>query len=73
MNKKYPTFDYSFCVSCGICAQACPVSCLTMTKKGRQRKYPNVFPELSSDGCTGCGICEKACPMEVVTIRKEEK
>lgn len=73
MNKKYPTFDYSFCVSCGICAQACPLSCLKMTRAGKQGKYPNVFPELGNNACTGCGLCAKACPMEVITLGEEEQ
>ena len=70
MSKKRPVFDITDCVSCGVCAEACPLSCLTMTKRGRQGKYKNVFPELTGEGCIGCGICEKSCPMDV--IRMEE-
>ena len=70
MMKKHPAFSYALCVSCGICAQHCPLSCLTMTREGRQGKYKNVFPELGGDGCTGCGLCEKSCPMDA--IRMEE-
>ena len=73
MSKKNLTFDYSLCVSCGICAQACPLSCLTMTKTGKQGKYRNVFPELGNTGCTGCGLCVNACPMGVITLRGEEQ
>ena len=67
---KRPVFDYVNCVSCGICAQACPVSALGMWKKGKSGKYRNVFPALAADACVGCGRCAKACPMEV--IRMEE-
>ena len=76
MNRKHPVFDYLNCVSCGICAQACPVSALGMKKEGKSGKYRNVFPELiddSADGrhaCIGCSLCARACPMEV--IRMEE-
>ena len=66
--KKHPAFDYTDCVSCGICAQACPMSCLTMTREGKQGKYKNVFPELTGEGCVGCGLCMKACPMEVIQM-----
>jgi NADH-quinone oxidoreductase subunit I len=72
MSKKHPAFDYSRCVSCGICAQACSISCLTMTRSGKQGKYRNVFPELCNDSCTGCGICAKACPMEIIAVREDE-
>ena len=67
---KRPAFDYVNCVSCGICAQACPVSALAMTREGKSGKYRNVFPELVTEGCIGCGLCAGACPMEV--IRMEE-
>ena len=70
MSKKHPAFDYRDCVSCGVCAQACPLSCLTMTRPGKQGKYKNVFPELVGEACIGCGLCEKSCPMDV--IRMEE-
>ena len=70
MRKKQPVFDYRLCVSCGICAQGCPVSALGMQKEGKSGKYRNVFPELVTDGCIGCGMCARSCPMEV--IRMEE-
>ena len=70
MMKKKPVFDYLNCVSCGICAQACPVSSLGMKKEGKSGKYHNVFPELVNGNCIGCGQCARSCPMEV--IRMEE-
>ena len=68
--KKRPVFDYVNCVSCGICAQACPVSALSMCREGKSGKYRNLFPELTGDSCIGCGQCANACPMGV--IRMEE-
>ena len=68
MKKKKPVFDYVNCVSCGICAQACPASALGMQREGKSGKYRNVFPELVSDGCIGCGGCARACPMEVIRM-----
>ena len=70
MNRKQPVFDYLNCVSCGICAQACPLSVLGMKKEGKSGKYRNVFPEPVKEGCIGCGLCAQACPMEA--IRMEE-
>ncbi len=66
MTRKKPVFDDRCCVSCGICAQACPVSALSMTRMGRSGRYPNVFPELLADACTGCGLCARSCPMDVI-------
>ena len=68
--KKRPKFDYLNCVSCGICAQACPVSALGMAKEGKSGKYRNVFPEPVNGKCIGCGLCAKACPMNAVEMKE---
>ncbi|MDD3919595.1 MAG: 4Fe-4S dicluster domain-containing protein [Eubacteriales bacterium] len=70
MAKKHPVFFYKNCVSCGICAQACPISCLAMTNVRKQGKYIKPCPELAEEGCIGCGMCEKACPMDVITMEE---
>lgn len=70
MNRKQPKFDYLRCVSCGICAQACPISVLGMKKEGKSGKYRNVFPELVKDSCIGCGQCAVSCPMDVITMEE---
>ena len=68
--KKQPVFDTLNCVSCRICAQACPVSALSMSREGKSGKYRNVFPELTGERCIGCGQCANSCPMGI--IRMEE-
>lgn len=73
MERKIPSFDYSDCLNCGMCAQACPVSCLSMTREGRQGKYRNVFPEMTGGGCIGCGMCAQACPMGCVIMKTPGK
>ena len=70
MKRLRPVFDTNDCVSCGICAQACPVSALAMRKEGKSGKYRNLFPELTGDGCIGCGLCAQACPMEVILMEE---
>ena len=71
MTKKHPVFSYLLCVSCGICAQVCPVSVLGMRREGKSGKYRNVFPELVEEGCLGCGQCARACPMEVIHMEED--
>ena len=73
MTKKQPVFDYLFCVSCGICAQACPVSVLGMCRKGKSGKYRNIFPELVLEGCIGCGQCARSCPMGIIRMEETEE
>ena len=71
MARKNPVFQYGHCVSCGICAQACPVSCLAMTNIRKQGKYKKPCPQMAEEGCTGCGICAKACPMDAIQMTEE--
>ena len=73
MIKQQPVFDYLNCVSCGICAQACPVSALEMKKEGKSGKYRNIFPELLPGVCIGCGQCAASCPMEVIRMEEVER
>ena len=69
---KKPVFDYTQCISCGMCVQECPFSCLSMTLSGKAGKYRNDFPELTGDGCVGCGRCASICPMDVITVKESE-
>ena len=71
MNQKYPAFEDKDCVSCGICVQSCPLSCLSMTRQGKQGKYKNLFPALNGEGCTGCGLCQRACPMACIHMEQQ--
>lgn len=68
MAKKHPEFFYRECVSCGICVQACPVSCLAMTLVRKQGKYRKPCPKMAEDGCIGCSMCQKACPMDAIIM-----
>lgn len=70
--KKNPVFNMNECINCGICVQACPLSCLELSYEGKQGKYKNVFPQLISDKCIGCGICESSCPMGCIEMREEK-
>ena len=45
------------CVSCGTCAEACPVEAITAGPD----KY-TIDPEK----CIECGSCESACPIEAI-------
>lgn len=42
------------CVSCGACAEACPVNAIS---EGED-KYV-----IDADACLSCGACEGACPV----------
>lgn len=42
------------CISCGACAGACPVGCITEGDS----KY-----EIDESACVDCGTCAGACPV----------
>lgn len=65
-----PVVDYSSCVACGICIEACPFSCLDLTHFEENALYNNALPELVHDNlCTGCGLCMKACPIDIINLK----
>ena len=66
--KKTPVFDHSLCVSCSICAQICPVSCIVLSEyAGKGDK--NLYPAVSGD-CLGCGTCQRSCPMDAISMKE---
>lgn len=46
------------CISCGTCADGCPVSCI---KEGADRY------EINPDECIECGACADACPVNAIS------
>lgn len=67
MAKKLPAFQYGECVSCSICVQACPISCIELTEN-HPDTFKNLYPEADHARCTGCGLCAKQCPMEAIAM-----
>ena len=42
------------CISCGACAGACPVGCISQG---------NEHYEINKEACIECGTCEGVCPV----------
>lgn len=57
------------CVSCNLCAVACPVSCISLQKAERDdgRWYPEFF-RINFSRCIFCGMCEEACPTSAIQL-----
>jgi len=56
------------CVSCYLCAAACPVDCIALQKTEEQgRWYPQFF-RINFSRCIFCGFCEEACPTYAIQL-----
>lgn len=53
------------CVSCGICAEVCPVNAITMNDEN--------LPDINLDVCNLCGICIEKCPTgAIIRVHKSQ-
>lgn len=66
-EHKKPSIDFALCVNCGVCVQACPVSCITLSVRGVD-KLNSLFPRVQDEVCTGCSLCARECPVESITM-----
>lgn len=57
------------CVSCNLCAVACPVDCIVLQKTEDEggRWYPEFF-RINFSRCVMCGMCEEACPTYAIQL-----
>ncbi len=46
------------CVSCGSCAEACPVGCI----EAGESTYV-----INADECANCGTCAETCPVGAIS------
>ncbi|MCI0329814.1 MAG: NADH-quinone oxidoreductase subunit NuoI [candidate division Zixibacteria bacterium] len=60
------------CVSCGLCAAACPADAIYMEPAENEKgeRYAKVY-EINELRCIFCGFCEEACPEEAIFLGKE--
>jgi formate hydrogenlyase subunit 6/NADH:ubiquinone oxidoreductase subunit I len=67
-DKGKAVVDYSICMACGVCVQACPFSYLELTRVDLD-KYNKAYPQfVTAEKCSGCGTCKDACPVECIRI-----
>ncbi len=66
--------DYSRCIGCGRCIQACnevQVNAAIPSPYGRREDHPNGwYPLVDYENCTHCGQCLQACPTGALFEKK---
>ena len=50
------------CVSCGACAEACPVEAIS-EGDGKYEINPDLCVDCGADKCISCGSCADTCPV----------
>lgn len=62
-----PRINPDLCTACGLCIQACPVSCLEFDRPHKKDK--TLYPFLASaQDCLACGFCVDICPVDAVFL-----
>ncbi|HEY8496713.1 MAG TPA: NADH-quinone oxidoreductase subunit I [Limnochordales bacterium] len=58
------------CVSCELCAKACPVNCIEIQshRDNQTRKKVLDVYNLDSTWCMYCGLCVEACPFDALAM-----
>lgn len=61
------------CVSCNLCARACPPMAISMQSKDThdQKEREPAWFEINMLRCIYCGFCEEVCPEEAIVMSKE--
>lgn len=60
-----PILETDNCTGCGICADKCPITAITMHDSEGLK-----MAEINQQKCIGCGVCASACPSSALTMSR---
>lgn len=64
--------DPEKCISCSLCAMACPNKVITLTsEKNESNKKVLKTYEMDLGRCLFCGLCTEACPTSALKVTQE--
>lgn len=64
-------YDEEKCISCDMCATACPVSCIYITSVGRGKDAMMTQFDIDYTKCLFCDLCTPPCPTECIWMTQE--
>ncbi len=65
--------DTERCKGCGLCAVACPLHVLELTKREVNKKGYSFARQIIEDTCNGCASCAVICPDACITVYKKKE
>jgi len=65
-------FDPATCIACGLCAKACPSTCIALENQVHpetKKRVPKIeWYTLDLGKCNFCGLCQEACPTKPKSV-----
>src|SRR3989304_6407246 len=65
-----PDTGETLCISCDLCALACPENLIVVTSQRDEKTRRKVLTNFTYDTsrCMFCGLCEDACPVDALEV-----
>lgn len=64
-------YDEAKCISCDMCANACPVSCIYIKSVGKGKDALMTQFDIDYTKCLFCDLCTEPCPTECIWMTQE--
>src|SRR3989304_496350 len=68
-----PETGETLCISCDLCALACPENLIVVTSVRDEKTRRKVLTNFTYDTsrCMFCGLCEDACPVDALEVSQD--